>query len=167
MCPYRITLFISFQTPAHQETSKSNFKYLYKQNMNTKEHALARPKAEAWNLKPMRPNAWKYSNRGRKKRGIAHCISSRSYWFQPTAASVFSCPLSAAQWAVGLREGDLGPCKPLDGWTVLYQAAPKWLPDQAKVRKQAPTYPGSTCKTCPIVSKRRKMLKKVRKISGW
>lgn len=167
MCPYRITLFITFQAPAHQETSKSNFKYLYKQNMNTKEHALAWPKAEAWNLKPMRPNARKYGNRGRKKEELLIVSQAGVTDFNLTAASVFSCPLSAAQWAVGLREGDLGPCKPLDGWTVLYQAAPKWLPDQAKVRKQVPTYPGSTCKTCPIVSKRHKMLKKVRKISGW
>lgn len=167
MCPYRITLFITFQTPAHQETSKSNFKYLYKQNMNTKEHALAFAEGRSMKLEAHETGRLKVRQSGEKKRGIAHCISSRSYWFQPTAASVFSCPLSAAQWAVGLREGDLGPCKPLDGWTVLYQAAPKWLPDQAKVRKQVPTYPGSTCKTCPIVSKRRKMLKKVRKISGW
>lgn len=68
MCPYRITLFITSQTPAHQATSKSNFKYLYKQNMNTKEHALAFAEGRSMKLEAHETERLKVRQSGEKKK---------------------------------------------------------------------------------------------------
>lgn len=50
---------------------------------------------------------------GLKRTG--HWIFFLTCCFKSIFASVFFCPLWAAQWASGPRVDDLGPCKPSDG----------------------------------------------------